>query len=255
MWSNCQVPQAAEEHVASGSQALLLLRRHVHVEHGLSGDGLLIDQGRNGRQLSRSPLHRIQLALLQCWRTFGFVSYSFLFLFYFRFLYMTSEGELDGLLPLHALLIQVRKLRVCGARHEPVQGACVGALVQGPFGCHQVPAATIQGQAGVLRVSSSPSLGQGHHSIRLACQVRLLDLARVRGQQDLEGLEVALGVDLALPGTLLVPPMDHNEVLVVVGRNHIGQGLERSGDATCRSKASYSRSVNTEFILTLMLHS
>ena len=86
--------------------------------------------------------------------------------------------------------------------------------------------------------------GQGHIRMGLVCQVRVLELARVRGQQDLEGHEVALGGDLALPDPLLVPAAGHKEVLGAVGRNRFAQGLESSEGTTCKEKASYSHLFN-----------
>ena len=120
----------------------------------------------------------------------------------------------------------------------------MGVFVEGPFRCKQVPAATIQGQVAILWMSSFPMPGQGHSRTGMACQVRVLELAGVRREQDLEGLEVTFGPDLALPDSLLGPAAGHDEVLRGVGRNRFAQGLESKEGATCNAKASYSRLFN-----------
>ena len=105
-------------------------------------------------------------------------------------------------------------------------------FVQGPFSGNQVPEATIQGQARVLRMSSSAIFGQGHSSMRISSQVRVLELRRMRCKQDLQGLEVSLRPDFALPDPLVAPTMDDHEILQGPLGQDLGHGLQACGDTT-----------------------
>ena len=89
---------------------------------------------------------------------------------------------------------------------QPDEGTQVLLGVQDILLGHGGPATPIEGQAEVLRMSTSAMLGEAHHSMRSCHEVALLQLGGERAQLDLPGIKVPLGPQLVLPDALVVLP-------------------------------------------------
>ena len=126
-------PGLQEAKIVAEFQASLR-RGQEHAQLGVLADGLLVGEAGNGWHVRSFPTDRAQLPLLGG---------------------RTREHDLGVLLEGHILCVKIGLCRVTGPRDEPIQGTFMFLFVQGPFSGNQVPEATIQGQARVLRMSSS----------------------------------------------------------------------------------------------------